>query len=205
MTDLKLNNLGESLLVLTAIENFIGLSLKLFPNKPVGQSEDLKFILSNSIILEICKFMEEFNRYLKDALISSEKKEILKILDPLYEPLENSRIIRVLRNRNIAHPHRDRDGNFSPAIANIIDKEIPVAYAETLFLGYCTINFIIKLKLYLKNEFKSASKKYKNWLSYDVQKIEVHESTEIKSVKEIKDKLTRILNEVSRNFKKYSY
>ena len=166
-----------------------------FPLTAAGQNSDLKFILNSSLELEICKFLEEFG-YLGRHLKSGKKEWVLRVLAPLYKPIKESSTIRELRDRNIAHAHRDDKGHVTYALQVILEKKIPQHYAEILFLGYCAVNFIHRLRNYLGDEFEEAERKYQNWIQPIFEECTQQAEGEIKSSHDIKGKLEKLLNQV---------
>lgn len=118
------------------------------------------------------------------------------MLAPLYKPIRENSVIKELRDRNIAHAHRDDKGQPTYALQVILEKKIPLHYAETLFLGYCVVNFVHRLRKYLREEFEEAERKYQNWIQPIFEESTQRAEGEIKSSRDIKEKLEKLLNEV---------
>jgi len=196
-----LTKIEETLLILTEIENNIGLLLNLFPVTEKNKTkalDDFKFLFHLLLIIQFCKFYDEVEFHLRKQL-KDRDVEILKILKHLYNPVktrvENG--LRQFRNKHVAHNNRDRDGNFVPACKTITDFQIPTNYGEFLFLSYCVINYIIKLKKIFNSDFNSAREKYKRIFQKDIQMMDDFQ-TEIKSINDVKSKLQPILTRVDK-------
>lgn len=163
-----------------------------FPLKPVGEDDDLKFILSNALILEICKFLEEFSR-LETSLREEKKEDILEVLIPFHEPIKQWNP-RVLRNQNIAHPHRDRKGKFAPYLQTVLDHITPNKYEEILLIGHCVAYLIDNINCYLIEDYKQMVRQYEPYRKTIQDQIDKRTSI-VGSYSELNEKLLEIQNE----------
>jgi hypothetical protein len=193
--DTGLSELQESLLIMNAIGKVVRITLQNYPTTTAGQNEDLKFLLNNTIVLQICNFLDEF-AFLERQLKNAGKEQVLRVLAPLYEPIKQNSRIRELRNRNVAHHHRDKKRRPSYACQTIVEEKLPQHHAEILFLGYCVVHFVERLRKYLKQEVSDAENKYLSYINQFDEEILRQAEKEIKSMREVRERLQALLNEV---------
>lgn len=193
--DVGLSELQHSLLIMNGIRGEVSIVIKNFPNSPVGQDEELKFILANYLELKICNFLEEF-AFLQRELRKVKKEQILRVLAPLYAPIKENSRIEELRNKNIAHGHRDKKGRPAYGFQVLVEKNLPQYYESILFLGRCVVLFVQRLRRYLKDEVTVAESKFLSYSQQFDEEARRQAQKEIKSVSEIEERLKALLNEV---------
>ncbi len=156
--DVTLTELEESLIVCNTILSKTDSLIRALKDWDVKENDFVYIALIEALILEVNKYMEEYTRHLAPILRREKKEWIIEIHSPMFDCLEKSRT-RIFRNMHIAHPHRDRKGDFVFLEDTVQNAGIAIGRYDVIFLGECTKWLIVLTGARLKNDLESAMRK----------------------------------------------
>jgi hypothetical protein len=197
--DTYLTELDESLLIFNTI---ISLTSNLVPavkNWDIKENDYVYMAMIETLIIQINKFCEEYQNHFIKILKKNNKGWIIKIHAPLFKCLIESKI-RVFRNRHLAHPHRDWNGNFIFLMDTVQNSKLKVDRYDILFLGECVTRLILNTAARLKNEYTvtmgkfvnmTKSRRFDNYLTH---------GGHLKSWEEVEDKISKVEKECEKVF-----
>ena len=157
--DIVLTELEESLIVCNTILTKTDSLIRGLKDWEVEEHDYIYIALIEALILEVNKYVEEYKGHLAPILKNEGREWIVETHAPLFECLENSRV-RILRNMHIAHPHRDRRGDFVFLMETVQKAGIAIGRFDVIFLGECTKWLIFLTATRLKDELESAVGKF---------------------------------------------
>jgi len=137
-TIMQLTNFQESLLVLSAMKTSMENDLRVF--KRYLHDEDVKFSLSNKMLIEICSFLEEWKRFNTYAKNDERVKDSMRITAPAIKRIKSWTGIKGMRNTMLAHGHRDENCGCRLTCLDkrYFNADVPTTYAEVMLLSeYC--------------------------------------------------------------------
>ncbi|MCG3808899.1 hypothetical protein I3252_05300 [Psychrobacter sp. Ps4] len=135
---MPLTKFQESLLVLTGLKTVMQNDLRVI--KRYIHDEDVKWSLSNKMLIDICSFLEEYRRFNNYAKDNTYIRDTMKITAPAIKRLKSWSGIQGLRNTVLAHGFRDDNDQGKPTCLDkrYFDADIPTNYAEIMLLSeYC--------------------------------------------------------------------
>ena len=133
-----LTRFQEHLVILSGCSNMIRFALDSFPTSKVGQHSDLKFTLANYLHIQLCCFMEEWQR-LEGMGHDTAIRQTLRVVSPAIRRIRQWPNLRIVRSQLLAHPARDSEGRFAPPWRVFGMLSAPTTYAETILLGNCAL------------------------------------------------------------------
>ena len=181
---ISLTPLQESLLILQASINHIGLALKVITPDDRIRDEDLKFTICNYILIRLCAFLEEWSKL--ESLGSDKKVQFsLKIASPAIDRIRQWTGLTKVRSLLLAHGSRDKQGIAHWPADVFAQFDAPTAYAEIILLGNCAILAAKSVINGHNEEFQKGVKELK-----DLQR--PIKDKGIRTVEEIKEELNKI-------------
>jgi hypothetical protein len=147
---MELTKFQETLSVFAAIKNNIENDLKVI--KRYINDDDLKFSLTNKMLIDIVSFLSEWKRvntYVKD---DEEIKETMSITSNIIKRVKKWRGIEGMRNTILAHGFRDTNNNDKLTCLDkkYFNADVPTNYAEIMLLSelivYVIATFICRHK-----------------------------------------------------------
>ncbi|WP_131198286.1 hypothetical protein [Phytopseudomonas dryadis] len=102
--------------------------------------DDLRFSLSNKMLIDICSFLSEWKRFGNYAKSDAHIRKTMEITAPAIKRLKSWRGLEGMRNTMLAHGHRDDNdgGNLTCLGKRYFDAEVPTTYVEIMLLSeYC--------------------------------------------------------------------
>ncbi len=153
---MSLSRFQESLLVLGALKNNIQNDLRVI--KRYSFDEDLKFSLTNKMLIDIASFLDEWKRFNTYAKESDEIKETMRITSPAVRRLKQWRGIKGMRNTMLAHGFRDdnAEGRVTDIVKRYFDADVPTTYAEIMLLSEFVVYTISTAICRHESEYEKA-------------------------------------------------
>jgi len=198
-TTLSFTELEKTLLVSNSILSKTDSLVRALKDWDVKENDYVYIAMKEALILEICKYMEEYDNHIIPILTDSDREWIIKVHSPLYDCINNSQL-RLLRNRHIAHPHRDRKGEFIFLMDTVLEEDLDVNDYDILFLGECTTRMILLTASRLKDEVTSAITKYESHLKTDKYNKFFNPPVKFDNYEDVTAKLSEVIGECDRLF-----
>ena len=135
---MSLTKFQESLLVLSGLKTVMENDLRIINR--YSNDEDVKWSLTNKMLIDICSFMDEWKRFNNYAKSDNSIRETMKITAPAIKRIKSWTGIRGFRNTMLAHGSRDDSvqGNLTCLNKRYFDADVPTTYAEIMLLSeYC--------------------------------------------------------------------
>lgn len=132
---MALTKLQESLMVFAALKNQLEPALKVV--KRHRSEDDLKFTVTNYLLILVSSFLDEWRRFkaLDDASVS---KTVLAA-EPAIERIQQWPGIYELRSSALAHGFRKKDRSLVH-MGDLYGQDVaPAAYAEQILLAECAV------------------------------------------------------------------
>lgn len=130
-----MEKLQQSIMVLSALKNSLETSLKVF--KRYMKDEDVKYILHQQLLLNVCSFKEEWS--ILNSLVKEDEKikQTLSICSCALKRINKWKDIRNMRNTMIAHGFRDEKNGKLPTNLKkrYFEADVPNTYCEILLLA----------------------------------------------------------------------
>lgn len=131
----SLNPLETSILALASRKSFLEPSLRSI--KKHVQEEDLKWTVSNYILIQIFAFNEEWRRFQGLAKSDLKVRETTRIAKPAIDRIKQWPGLTVVRNSIIAHARRSDGSLLLPNPQTF--SGVPTNYAEKILLAECAV------------------------------------------------------------------
>lgn len=132
---MALTKFQESLLILGAIKNILEPELRVI--KRYIHDDDLKFTITNKMLIDLVSLLDEWKRLEKIGKNDMEVRETLKIASLAIKRVKSFKGIRLQRNTMLAHGFRDKSNDYKLTNVNniISNPNIPKKYAEIILLA----------------------------------------------------------------------
>ena len=124
----------ESIAVLSALKTTLSTDLKIIKRYP--DDEDIKYSISNKMLVDLCSFLDEWNILMSLAKKDEQLFTSAKIVQPAIDRIRSWSDIRKVRNTMLAHNFRDKKtGKLTCIQTNYLDAKVPRTYAEIMLLA----------------------------------------------------------------------
>lgn len=133
---MPLSNLQEVLLVLAALKNQLEPALRAV--KRHLEDDDLKFSLTNHLLILVSSFLEEWQR-LEGLGRDPSVQKTVQSAKPAVKRIRQWKGITRLRSSALAHGFRQKDGSLTVMKSLFENNRAPSAYAESILVGECAV------------------------------------------------------------------
>lgn len=132
---MPLTKFQESLRVLSGMKTIFENDLKVM--KRYIRDEDLKWSLNNKMLIDICSFMDEWQRFNQYAEQDQSIRDTMKVTAPAIRRIKKWKGIKGFRNTVLAHGLRDDKDSGKPTCLGkrYFDANVPTTYAEVMLLS----------------------------------------------------------------------
>ena len=152
-----LTRLHNTLLALSAVHSELHSVDRCLPRSAEVDDSDLKFVLSNHILILVCSFLAEWRRF--ENLGKEESvRTTLQVAKPFVERIRQWNGLEKIRSALLAHPIRSEKGELVVACELFQKVNAPTNYAEMWLLGICAMRAVeIAVRRHLKEHEEAVS------------------------------------------------
>lgn len=153
---MELGKIQQCILVLSALKNNFENDLKVV--KRYILDEDVKFSISNKMLLEVASFLDEWKVLCSLAAEDLNIRQTLTIAAPAIRRIKKWEGIKGLRNTALAHGFRDDStgGQITCLNKRYFNANVPTAYAEIMLLAEFAVYAVSIVLCRHKDEHKEA-------------------------------------------------
>lgn len=155
-----LSPLQESLHILNFTANQIIWAISPL-DKGRGTSEELKFVLSQYVVILLTMFLKEWEILGRQGRDDPRLRNTLRITSPAIDRIRSWKGLRKYCNIAAAHGQRDDQGKFIHLPEALDRYKVPSNYAETILLGKCAIKAITELTNEFSEEMEASKPRLK--------------------------------------------
>lgn len=180
---MSLNQLQGSLLVLMALKNQLEPALRAV--KRHLQDDDLKFTVTNHLLILVSSFLSEWQNF--EALgADPHVQKTLQSAKPAIKRIRKWKGITKLRSSVLAHGFRMKDGSIT-RMGYLFERDrAPSAYAESMLLGECAV-YAIATAICQHNQIYKEG--LSQWYENGPEKIPING---IENMKDFEEEIARI-------------
>jgi len=156
---MSLTKFQETLSIFSAIKNNLELDLRVI--KRYINDGELKYSLTNKMLVDIVSFLAEWKRINTYAKENEEIKETMKVTSTLIKRIKTWKGIEGMRNTMLAHGFRDGNNNdrLTCLDKRYFNADVPTNYAEIILLSELIV-FVIATFICRHSNDNNISKQY---------------------------------------------